>query len=137
MSSFDSVIRPNTHAMPSPPSQPNDDPTDPTVRHATREAIGIGLIWLGALVWTSTVSYGFGYLDRSTMDRQSEDFNLILGMPAWVLWGIMLPWFLCAGISAWYALRVMADDDLGIDHAEELEADIAGEPREPPGGHTR
>ncbi|ADV61948.1 hypothetical protein Isop_1363 [Isosphaera pallida ATCC 43644] len=119
------------HASPLHPSHPHasDDHTDPTVRHATREAIGIGLIWLGALVWTSTISYLFGYVDRSTIERQPPEFHLILGMPFWVVWGVMLPWILCAGISTWFALRVMADDDLGTDHAEELEADITGADR--------
>jgi hypothetical protein len=97
--------------------------TDPVVRHARREAIIIGLAWLSSTLYCCFYSWIFGY---STAERPltRDDVRPILGMPSWVFWGYIVPWGVCALFTIWFAGFYMADDDLGRDHAAELEGDI-------------
>jgi hypothetical protein len=37
------------------------------------------------------------------------------GRPDWVFWGIVVPWLVCAIVSAWFALCVMQDAPLASD----------------------
>lgn len=97
--------------------------TDPVVRNARREAIIIGLAWLACTVYSCVYSYLFGYTSPEH-PRGARDIHPILGMPSWVFWGIMAPWAVCAVFIFWFAGFYMADDELGKDHATELEADV-------------
>jgi hypothetical protein len=36
-------------------------------------------------------------------------------MPAWVFWGVVLPWGVCLLFSVWFCFGYIADDDLGRD----------------------
>jgi hypothetical protein len=96
---------------------------DPVLVHGRREAVIIGLTWLAATIYTCVVCYWFGYITR---DRPlgPGDVHPTFGMPAWVFWGIMVPWAACALFTFWFAGFYMADDDLGEDKTAELESDI-------------
>jgi hypothetical protein len=48
-----------------------------------------------------------------------EHVQLLLGMPTWVFWSVVLPWAICLGFSVWFCFGYMADDDLGRDLEEE------------------
>jgi Protein of unknown function (DUF997) len=85
------------------------------LRHARREGLVIMAAWVLALAWSVGYSRLFGYADS---DRASHDLHLILGMPAWVFWGIVVPWAVCLLISVWFCFRFMTDDDLGRDPDE-------------------
>jgi hypothetical protein len=98
-------------------------PEDPVLRHSRREAIIIFLAWLAATVYCCTYSYLYGYI-REGRPLGPEDVRPILGMPSWVFWGFMVPWGVCALFTVWFAGFYMKDDDLGSDHAAELEEDI-------------
>ncbi len=95
------------------PEEP-DDPTDPVVVHARREAIIIGLAWLACTLYCVVASYLLGY---TTPDRPlgRADVRPILGIPSWVVWGYLAPWFACGLFTVWFASRFMVDDDLGDD----------------------
>jgi hypothetical protein len=80
------------------------------LRNARREGLLIMLVWLAALVWSVGSGYYFGY------DRTRE-IHLILGMPDWVFWSVVLPWGVCLLFSSWFCFFYMADDDLGEDRA--------------------
>ena len=97
--------------------------SDPVVRHARREGVLIFTIWLTAAAVCCMVSYHLGY---STPERQlgPADLKSIIGIPAWVFWGYLVPWLVCGVLTILVAGFVMADDDLGDDHAEELDRDI-------------
>lgn len=97
--------------------------TDPVLIHARREALIIGLVWLSCTVYSCSYSYLYGYI-RPGHPLGPADIHPVLGMPSWVFWGIIFPWFLCALFTFWFAGFYMADDDLGVDHAAELQADI-------------
>jgi Protein of unknown function (DUF997) len=83
------------------------------LRHARREALLIMAVWAVALVWSMAAGYFGGYL------RSAADMSLILGMPDWVFWSVVLPWSLCLMFSIWFCFAYMADDDLGQDQDED------------------
>jgi hypothetical protein len=96
---------------------------DPVYVHSRREAIIILSIWLACTVYCCTYYYLYGY---STPERPlgPDDVHPILGMPSWIFWGVMVPWLICAIITFVFAGWFIVDDDLGADHAAELETDI-------------
>jgi hypothetical protein len=102
---------------------PESPETDPVLRNARREAIIIGLVWLAATVYCCVFSYVFGY-DRPGHPLGRNDVRPILGIPWWAFWGYLVPWGVCAVFTFWFAGWYVADDDLGSDHALELEGDI-------------
>jgi len=82
------------------------------LRHARREGLLIMVVWAATLVWSVGSGYVLGY------HRQAEQIRLILGIPAWVFWSVMLPWAACLLFSVWFCYAYMADDDLGHDPEE-------------------
>ena len=97
--------------------------TDPLLRNSRREAIIIGLTWLAATVYCCVYSYLFGYI-REGHPLGRADVRPTLGVPSWAFWGFLVPWGVCAAFTLWFAGWFVADDDLGVDHAGELDADI-------------
>jgi hypothetical protein len=94
------------------PAPGRDGKEQELLRHARREGLLIMTLWAAGLVWCVGGSYLFGY------QRDPEAIGLILGMPDWVFWSVVVPWALCLGFSVWFCFRYMADDDLGQDRAE-------------------
>ncbi len=96
---------------------------DQVVQHARREGVLILTIWITAAAVCCIVSYHMGY---STPERQlgPADLHSVMGIPGWVFWGYLVPWGVCMLLTFCVAGFVMADDDLGADHAEELDRDI-------------
>lgn len=89
-------------------SQPK--PTyDPVFINASREAIVIVILFTIMLIWSLSVSIGLGYFSES----QTVDIGTVLGLPAWVFWGILIPWIAVDVISIWFCFFFMKDDDLG------------------------
>ena len=74
-------------------------------------------------VYCCAYSYAFGYRREGRM-LGVADIHPILGIPSWVVWGILAPWVACALFTFGFAGFFMADDDLGQDHSSELESDI-------------
>ena len=97
--------------------------SDPVLRNARREAILIVTIWLAAAAHCCMVSYLLGY---STPERPlgPADLHFVFGIPGWVFWGYLIPWLVCGILTVVVAGFVMVDDDLGSDHAAELDRDI-------------
>jgi hypothetical protein len=93
------------------PEGPNKEQT--LLRHARREGLVILTLWLACLVWSVTTGYAWGYR------RPAAEMTLILGIPDWIFWSVVLPWGLCLAFSVWFCFRFMADDDLGKDPEEE------------------
>jgi hypothetical protein len=95
-------------------NQPSDPPGKEQLllRHARREGLLIMAVWGIALLWSVGYSYLHGY------NRAVSDIRLILGMPDWVFWGIVVPWAACLAFSVWFCFRFMTDDDLGRDPDE-------------------
>ena len=99
------------------------DPTDPAVRNARIEAIWIGSAWVLATLYCCFYSWWAGY---STPGRPlgQADVRAIGGVPSWAFWGYLVPWGVVAAFTVWFAGFRMVDDDLGEDHAADLERGI-------------
>ena len=89
-------------------------PGDQALSNSRREAVHILAAWLVCLIWTVGFSGLFGYGDSALV-------GAVLGIPAWVFFGILLPWAGATVFSVWYALRRIADDPL-----ERAPGDLAG-----------
>lgn len=83
-------------------------PDDPVYLHSRREALAILLLWGGAFAWTITYCYQFGYGQRV----DTEQLDLVMGMPSWVVWGVAAPWIVCGTTSILMSLYFIQDDDL-------------------------
>ena len=80
---------------------------DPLYLHARREAVVVLIVWLAGLLWTVGYCFFTAY-----DDIPAGQIRLILGMPAWVFWGVLAPWFVIIGFSIWFGLFYIADDEL-------------------------
>ena len=63
-----------------------------------------------------------------------DDLATVLGIPAWLCWGIFAPWLVADLFTVWFCFCYMQDDDLG-------EARDVGEPegrlaQQPPEGEA-
>ena len=96
---------------------------DPVLKNARREAIVIIVVWALATTYCCVYCYFFGYI-RPGHPLGPKDVKPISGVPSWFFWGVLAPWAVCAVFTFWYAGFRMADDDLGVDHSEELESRI-------------
>ena len=81
-------------------------PLDPVVVHSRREAFWILGTWVVFMIWTVGYSALFGY------DISPEELNLILGIPSWAFWGVVLPWIGATLFSIYFSVKIMVDDDL-------------------------
>lgn len=100
---------------------PGDE--DPVLRNSRREATYILLAWLIATLVSCLVCYALGYI-RPDRPLGVADLQPILGVPGWFFLGVIVPWLGCGLFIAWFAGWYMADDDLGSDHAQDLEREI-------------
>lgn len=82
-------------------------PEDPLLRTARHEAKVVAVISLVAAIYT------LGYCARFGYARSGAPLRFVLGFPAWVFWGIVVPWCVCVMIAAWLSFWFMTDDDLG------------------------
>ncbi len=87
-----------------------------TYYHARRETVVILSVWFLALVYVVTYCYLFGKAP------QEGPIKLVWGIPSWVFWGVVIPWLVCDVITVWFSLWYMADDDLGPDRSQEMDA---------------
>ena len=96
--------------MSQPPAPPGKE--QQLLRHARREGLLIMIVWAVALAWSVGRGYVLGYR------RSADEMSLILGMPDWVFWAVVLPWGVALIFSVWFCFVFMADDDLGQDPEE-------------------
>lgn len=102
---------------------PRPAPPDPVYRNARREACIILAAWLSTLCYCCGYCTFFGYLG-SDGAPPSQPARFVMGIPQWFFWGVIAPWVVCGVFTFWFAGWYMAEDDLGTDHAAELERDI-------------
>lgn len=95
---------------------------DPVYEHTRRETLFIICAWVFFCVWVVGVSLATGY------DVDPDTMKTVMGMPAWVFWGVGLPWLASNVFIIWFALKVMVDDPLGEDEDEEVETALASTP---------
>lgn len=88
---------------------PADDTLDPVYKHSRREAVLILILWGLSFAWTVPYCYFRGYGAPASPD----DVEIAFGIPAWVWWGVALPWIVCGVISIALCQFYIRDDDLG------------------------
>jgi hypothetical protein len=86
--------------------------TDPLVISAGREALVVVVVWLLALIYSVSTCYRLGY------NRPVSELKLVLGMPEWVFWGILVPWTACTVFSWIFGRLFIQDEHLGEDLEE-------------------
>lgn len=84
------------------------DQLDPVVVHSRREAIVILAAFAVCLVWSVGSCYLMGYHGPS-----GAELHMVLGMPSWVFWGVLIPWLGADVFGLWFCFVFMADDPLG------------------------
>ena len=87
----------------------NRPPDDPLFLHSRREAGVILLVWGLCFAWTVPYCYLYGY----SAPANPAELPLVLGMPAWVFWGVAVPWVVAGLVSIALCLWFIQDDDLG------------------------
>ena len=75
------------------------------LRSSRREAL------VTATLWVLAGGYTVGYAKLFAYRAGPPD--LIYGIPAWVIWGVILPWVVCTVVTCWYAMCGIRDEDLG------------------------
>ena len=91
------------------PDDESDFEPDPLFVDSLRESKWILGMWLTCFAWTLTVCLTQGY--PGSVDP--ETFPMVLGIPAWVAYGIALPWCLANIATLVFCLGYMRDGDLG------------------------
>ncbi len=81
---------------------------DPLLRSARRELKVAVMFWVVFAAW----ALGLGKLLAYQKPPEGEMIDMIMGMPSWVFWVVMLPWFMATVFTLWFALRFMKDHDL-------------------------
>lgn len=99
---------------------PENESLDPVYLHTRRETFFIIAAWIVFCIWVVGVSLMTGY------DVDPDTMKLVAGMPAWVFWGVALPWLASNIFIVWFCLRFMADDPLGEDDDPPMEKKEAG-----------
>ena len=77
-------------------------------RQCAKEAKLAATVFLVALSYCPAVIVNKGYLPPP--ERPLEP-DLVWGIPGWVFWGLLLPWCLMIGITCWFALFFLKDDE--------------------------
>lgn len=77
---------------------------EPPSQQTKREASFVVIVWISACV------YVFGYAAMFAFRREPP--SLVIGMPGWVVWGVMLPWAVCTAITLWFSCCGMKDEDI-------------------------
>lgn len=93
---------------------------DPLLVSARREALVTLAIWASALAYTVGyyATHAFPPPDASGVQPMPE---LIWGVPAWVVWGVLLPWCVCTALTFFMTGYFMTDGDLGPDADEGMD----------------
>lgn len=85
-------------------------PRDPVLASSRREALWVVAIWSGSALYT------VGYAACCAYGQGPP--RLLFGMPHWVVWGILAPWFVCLALTTWLAFWGMTDEDLGREEGD-------------------
>ena len=86
---------------------PDADQLDPLVVHARRETLVILVVFAICLVWSVSWCHLAGYPEPA-----GGQIAKIFGIPAWVFWGVVVPWLAADGFAVWFCFFFMADDPL-------------------------
>ncbi|MGB7345644.1 MAG: DUF997 family protein [Pirellulaceae bacterium] len=81
-------------------------PPDPIFASSIAELKWILVAWAVSCLWVVGYSVMFGY------NIDPDNLQLVWGMPAWVFWGVLLPWICSTMFTIWFARYRMIDQPL-------------------------
>ncbi len=90
---------------PNDPRQPSGQQLDPVFLAARREAKTVLTIFVAFAAYCLTVSYIFGHWEAG-----GSEISLLFGMPAWVFWGIFVPWIAAIVVTGWFCFYFMESE---------------------------
>lgn len=82
---------------------------DPDYLHSLRELVILLLIFGLAICWSIFVSFWLGYKNNEDAEAITQ-VSLILGIPAWVFWGILVPWLVIDVLAIIFCFGYMKAD---------------------------
>ncbi len=84
---------------------------DPLVGSARREMVVVLVFAVVFALWSVGFCAAFGY------DKPADGatIRLVMGMPWWVFWGVIVPWGVASLFTFWFAIFFMKDHDLSRD----------------------
>lgn len=110
-----------------PPDQDPELEPDPLFVNSLQESGWILLMWLCCFIWTLSFCLTYGY--QENVDPKT--FSTVFGIPAWVAYGIALPWLIADIVTIWFCFFRMKDGDLGRDAGDDaftgVDADEGGQ----------
>lgn len=62
--------------------------------------------WVLFAAWTLTYNHQFAG------DVDGQPVAIVMGMPKWVVFGIVIPWVIALSVTVWFALSFMKDTPL-------------------------
>ena len=71
-------------------------------------------MWIVAWIICAATTLKFGYLPGK--QRPDEPW-LVLGMPGWVFFGVIVPWLVLICVTVWFAAFYLKDDEPIVDEA--------------------
>ena len=77
-------------------------------RQCTKEAWIAVVCWFVGLLYCTTAFVTMGYLP---VDQRPAEPPTVWGIPAWVFWGLFLPWGAQIVVTWWFAICVLRDDE--------------------------
>ena len=78
------------------------------VKQCRKEAILVFAMWLLGLIVTCSIAGAMGYPDET---HRPDTPTLVMGIPSWVFWAVIVPWIVQIGITWFFALKVIKDDE--------------------------
>ncbi|MGK0185114.1 MAG: hypothetical protein ACI9R3_000889 [Verrucomicrobiales bacterium] len=70
-------------------------------------------MWIIFGVWAIFCVWVIGACSRYGFMEPESEVQLVIGMPAWVFWGVAVPWCGATLFSIVFALFFMSDHELG------------------------
>ena len=94
-------------------------------RRCLKEAKVAAAIFLLAFLFCIAVIAAWGYPGPG---KRPPEFALVWGIPEWVFWGLLVPWLAMTGVTWWFALFVLRDDEPHLPMPDRREEDSEAGP---------
>ena len=78
------------------------------VRQCLKEARFVAIIWFAALFFCCGWIVTFGYIPPA---ERPDTPTLLLGIPSWAVWGLLVPWLILILITWFFAAFILKDDE--------------------------
>jgi hypothetical protein len=95
--------------MPSKPLTSKPLPQKRLLQNCLAEIRWMLAFWLATFAWVIGYSLTYGRQDGG------QEPAVLFGFPAWVFWGVGVPWLAATLFTCWFALAQMSDDALEVE----------------------